>query len=74
MHRSEEVEKVLNPMVMTFRSKAFSLPTKVALMLTNREDPKHIEALLEQNIHEALQELASYDPSMFVEIVENEVV
>ncbi|WP_369436135.1 hypothetical protein [Lysinibacillus fusiformis] len=42
--------------------------------LLYREDPRHIEALLGQNIHEALQELASYDPSMFVEIVENEVV
>ncbi|MFJ7954634.1 hypothetical protein ACIQZG_24360 [Lysinibacillus sp. NPDC096418] len=74
MHCSEEVEKVLNHMVMAFRSKALSLPTKVALMLINRDDPKHIEALLEQNIHETLQELASYDPSMFVEIIENEVV
>ena len=72
MHRSEEVEKVLNHMVMAFRSKALSLPTKVALMLINRDDSKHIEAILEQNIHEALHELASYDPSMFVELVEND--
>ena len=43
-------------------------------MLINRDDPKHIEAFLEQNIHEALQELASQDPSMFSEVVENEVV
>ncbi|WP_107926540.1 hypothetical protein [Lysinibacillus parviboronicapiens] len=41
MHRSEEVEKVLNQMVMAFCSKVLSLPTKVALMLINRDDPKH---------------------------------
>ncbi|BAQ11459.1 phage DNA packaging protein [Bacillus sp. OxB-1] len=72
MHRSEEVEKVLNHMVMAFRSKMLSLPTKVALMLVNKDDPKYIEAILEQNIHEALGELATYDPSLFVELVEYE--
>ncbi|AVK86006.1 hypothetical protein C3943_22170 [Lysinibacillus sp. B2A1] len=74
MHRSEEVEKILNHMVMAFRSKMLSLPTKVAPRLINRDDPKLIEALLEENIHEALHELASYDPSMFVELIENDIV
>lgn len=72
VHRSEEVEKVMNHMIMAFRSKMLSLPTKVALMLVNKEDPKYIESILERNVHEALIELANYDPSLFVELVEDE--
>lgn len=72
VHRSEEVEKVMNHMIMAFRSKMLSLPTKVALMLVNKDDPKYIESILERNVHEALIELANYDPSLFIELVEDE--
>lgn len=71
MHQSEEVEKVLNHMVMAFRSKMLSLPTKVALMLVNKNDPKLIEAIIERDIHEALKEISEYDPSLFVEITDD---
>ena len=74
MHRSEDVEKVLNHMVMAFRSKILSLPTKAASILINKSDPKLIEALLERDVHEALKELAEYDPAMFVELGEEDVV
>lgn len=67
MHRSEDVEKVMNHMVMAFRQKMLSLPTKVALMLVNRDEPKYIENIIELNINEALQELSDYEPSMFIE-------
>lgn len=67
MHRSDEVEKVLNHMIMAFRSKMLSLPSKVALLLSTIVDVKEIEAILERDIHEALSELADYDPSMFFE-------
>lgn len=72
MHRSEDVEKVLNHMVMAFRSKMLSLPTKLANMLVNKSDPKLIEALIERDIHEALQELSEYDPSMFIEATDDD--
>ncbi|MER1986589.1 MAG: hypothetical protein ABS948_11930 [Solibacillus sp.] len=75
MHKSDEVEKVLNHMVMAFRSKMLSLPSKVALLLASKNDPKEIEALLERDIHLALAELAEYNPSMFFsEDLELEVV
>lgn len=74
MHKSDEVEKVLNHMVMAFRSKMLSLPSKVALQLTTMEDANQIESLLERDIHQALKELSEYDPSMFfAEEVEDEV-
>lgn len=65
MHKADEVEKVLNHMVMSFRSKMLSLPSKVALLLASKDDPKVIEALLERDINQALIELAEYDPAMF---------
>jgi len=61
MHKADEVEKVQNHMVMAFRSKMLSLPSKVALQLANKDDPKLIEAILERDIHEALSELAEYN-------------
>lgn len=74
MHKADEVERVLNHMVMAFRSKMLSLPSKSALLLASKDDPKVIEALLERDINEALNELANYDPSMFfTEDVEEEV-
>lgn len=65
MHKADEVEKVLNHMVMSFRSKMLSLPSKIAPLLASKDDPKVIEALLERDINQALIELAEYDPSMF---------
>lgn len=73
MHKSDEVEKVLNHMVMAFRSKMLSLPSKLALQLTTIDDVNKIEALLERDIHLALQELAEYDPSLFFSEDEEEV-
>ena len=74
MHKADEVEKVLNHMVMSFRSKMLSLPSKVASRLASIDDPKVIEALLERDINRALGELAEYDPSMFfTEDVDEEV-
>lgn len=74
MHRSEDVEKVLNHMVMAFRSKMLALPTKLANILVNKNDPKLIEAIIERDVHEALIEISEYDPSMFIELTEDDLV
>lgn len=68
MHKADEVEKVLNHMLTSFRSKMLSLPSKTALLLASKDDPKEIEALLERDIYEALAELADYEPSLFFEV------
>lgn len=70
MHSSGEVEEVMNNMVMNFRQRVLSIPSKCALMLVNRSDPKYIETVLEQNVNEALKELSDYDPTMFIEETE----
>lgn len=73
MHKADEVEKVQNHMVMAFRSKMLSLPSKIALRLASEDDPKMIEALLERDINEALSELAEYDPAQYFEEDDTEV-
>ncbi|WP_433595143.1 hypothetical protein [Lysinibacillus xylanilyticus] len=73
MHKADEVEKVQNHMVMAFRSKVLSLPSKLALQLASEDDPKMIEALLERDIHEALSELAEYDAAQYFEEDDTEV-
>lgn len=65
MHKADEVEKIQNHMVLAFRSKMLSLPSKSALLLASKDDPKMIEALLERDIHEALAELAEYDAAHY---------
>lgn len=67
MHKADEVEKVLNHMLASFRSKMLALPSKAALLLASKDDPKEVEALLERDIYEALNELADYEPSLFFE-------
>lgn len=73
MHSSGEVEEVMNNMVMNFRQRMLSIPSKCALQLMNRTDPKYIESILEQNVNEALKELSDYDPAMFIEDIEDTV-
>ncbi|MER2031072.1 MAG: hypothetical protein ABS903_18070 [Solibacillus sp.] len=38
MHKADEVEKVLNHMLTSFRSKMLSLPSKTALLLASKDD------------------------------------
>ncbi|MEQ6355932.1 hypothetical protein ABNX05_14980 [Lysinibacillus sp. M3] len=73
MHSSGEIEEVMNNMIMNFRQRILSIPTKCALQLINQDDPKYVESIIEASIHEALIELSNYDPSQFV-VSEEEVV
>ncbi|WKT76963.1 hypothetical protein [Lysinibacillus fusiformis] len=71
MHSSGEVEEVMNNMMMNFRQRMLAIPSVCAPFLVNRTEPKYIETILEQNVNEALNELSEYDPSMFVDDVED---
>ncbi|MBG9479405.1 hypothetical protein [Lysinibacillus sphaericus] len=73
MHSSGEIEEVMNNMIMNFRQRILSIPTKCALQLINQDDPKYVESIIEASIHEALIELSNYDPSQFV-VSDDEVV
>lgn len=72
MHAAAEVEKVMNNMLTSFRAKMLALPTKVAPSLIAQDDISQIESMIESQIHEALTELADYDPRLFVDEDEEE--
>lgn len=65
MHKSEDVERVMNDMLANFRIKLLALPTKAAPRLIAREDMGEIQDILQEIVYEALNELSNYDPSSF---------
>lgn len=65
MHKSEDVEKVMNDMLANFRSKILALPSKTAPRLIAREDIGEIQDILQLEMLEALNELSNYDPTKF---------
>lgn len=69
MHSANEVEKVMNNMLASFRARMLSLPSKVTPSLANQE-VADIEKIIESQVHEALIELSNYDPSAFIELEE----
>ncbi|MCZ8520140.1 MULTISPECIES: hypothetical protein [Paenibacillus] len=67
LHRSEDVEFVMNDMVAAFRSRILALPSKLSPQLIGKMDLAVIQSLLTQEVHEALTELSDYDPHVFHE-------
>lgn len=68
LHRSEDVKRIMNDMLMAFRQRSLSLPTKVAPQLIMVEDIQAIKDILKIAIIELLTELKDYDPNVFYEI------
>jgi hypothetical protein len=67
LHTSEDVESVMSDMLTAFRQKILAIPTKLSPQLTGIDDIKAIKGKLTAALHEALSELADYDPDMFRE-------
>ncbi|WP_185766795.1 type IV toxin-antitoxin system AbiEi family antitoxin domain-containing protein [Niallia circulans] len=68
LHRSEDVKRIMNDMLIAFRQKTLSLPSKMAPQLIMVEDLQVIKDLLKNSVIELLTELKDYDPSVFYEI------
>ncbi|RXZ84595.1 hypothetical protein EBB07_00845 [Paenibacillaceae bacterium] len=65
MHRSEDVEYVMNDMIAAFRSRILSLPSKVAPRLIGKKEIPAILELLTTEVREALYELSEYSAPVF---------
>jgi phage terminase Nu1 subunit (DNA packaging protein) len=65
MHRAEDVERVMNDMLASFRSKILALPSKLAPILIARDDISQIQLLIKKEVFEVLEELSVYDPQKF---------
>lgn len=73
MHRGEDVEYVLNDMIAAFRSKMLGLPSKLAPQIVGVKSIPVALEMLQQEVHEALSELAEYDPQTFLAVSEDYV-
>ena len=62
LHDAQRVEKVWTDMISSSRAKLLALPTKSAGKVKGLDDIAEIKAILEDHVHEALNELTNYDP------------
>jgi phage terminase Nu1 subunit (DNA packaging protein) len=65
LHRSEDVQRVMNDMLGAFRARCLAIPTKAAPRLIAETDIAIIQDTLRKEIYEALSELSGYDPNVF---------
>lgn len=65
LHRSIDVERVMNDMLGAFRGRLLSLPTKIAPQLVALKDIPKIKDKLKEAVYEAMNELSDYDPLVF---------
>lgn len=68
LHRSEDVKRIMNDMLMAFRQRTLALPTKLAPQLVMLQDIQVIKDALKTGVVELLHELKDYDPAIFYEI------
>lgn len=64
LHKAEDVQIVMMDMLVAFKTKIMSIPSKVAPILENRE-VAFIKERLTKEVIEALNELKDYDPKTF---------
>lgn len=67
LHRSEDVEQVMNKMMEFFRSQLLSLPTRTAPKVIGEADINAIRKILKDDVRELMQFLSDYDPNVFYE-------
>ena len=55
----------MTDMLANFKARCLNLPAKLTPQLVSRDDKGYIMSLLNDEINQALQELAEYDPAEF---------
>lgn len=65
LHRSDDVEMVMNDMLSRFRQKVRAIPSRVAPDIVDEQNLQVIKGKMSSAIDEALFELSNYDPSKF---------
>ena len=62
---AKEVETEYTNMVVTFRNKLLSLPSKIAPTVVNNSNVNEIMTLIDSEIRDCLIELSEYNPDVF---------
>ena len=66
LHRSEDVESVMTDMITRAKTKLLGIPPKVSPMVLGYKDISKVQLIIQNHIEEALNELADYDPQLFI--------
>ncbi|MEC2074576.1 type IV toxin-antitoxin system AbiEi family antitoxin domain-containing protein [Metabacillus fastidiosus] len=74
LHRSEDVKRVMNDMLGTFRAKILSIPSKFAPQIIGKTEIPPVKDILKKGVHEALEELSDYDPTVFYDISKDKML
>ncbi|MEY8437918.1 hypothetical protein [Anaerotruncus colihominis] len=61
LHTSEEIEQVIETMLINFRSRLSSIPSKLAPVLSKKREIAEIASLIKYQIDEALTELSEFE-------------
>ena len=61
LHTSEEIERVIETLLINFRSRLSSIPSKLAPILSKKRDTAEIASLIKYQIDEALTELSEFE-------------
>lgn len=59
-HHRDDIVMIVSDMLVRFRGKINSIPTKLAIELMNKENSREIESILKKELDSALEELSEY--------------
>ncbi|AIY81962.1 phage DNA packaging Nu1 family protein [Clostridium botulinum 202F] len=62
LHEASDVELFLSEMLINFRNRLLSIPSKVAVQILGEEDINRIIEILQKEMYETLEELSEYNP------------
>lgn len=62
LHEAKDVEYFLSDMLVNFKNKLLSLPSKVAVLILGEKDINKIIAILNKEMLDTLEELSEYNP------------
>ena len=62
LHEASDVEFFLSEMLINFRNRLLSIPSKVAVQILGEEDVNRIIEILQKEMYETLDELSEYNP------------
>ncbi len=74
LHRSIDVERVMNDMLGNFRARLLGFPSKTAPQLLGKTEIQAIKEALKQGIYEVMEELSDYDPQVFYEQSKDDLI
>lgn len=61
LHEGADIERVISQMIIKFKSRLLSIPSKLSPVLAQEDSKENVYAVLKQHIDEALSELSNYD-------------